>query len=57
MGLGLVGELVSVDLVVCDVVVVWMVLAFDCGLTGVMLWIRHSVLGVWLGRVVGRCLL
>lgn len=30
---GLVGEWVSVDLVVCDVVVVWVVLAFDCGLT------------------------
>lgn len=40
---GLVGDWVSVDLVVCDVVVVWVVLAFDCGLTGVVLWIRHSV--------------
>lgn len=51
---GLVGEWVSVDLVVCDVVVVWVVLAFDCGLTGVMLWIRHSVLGFgWVGWLVG----
>lgn len=34
---GLVGDWASVDLVVCDVVVVWVVLAFDCGLTGVMM--------------------
>lgn len=42
----------SVDLVVCDVVVVWVVLAFDCGSYWGDVVDSPFCVGVWLGRVV-----
>lgn len=52
-----VGEWDPVNVVVCGVVSVWVISAFDCGSYWGDVVDSPFCVGGWLGRVVGRCLL